>query len=70
MRIVKVLSVLAVLLAVATFATAAGPSFVERRRSDVPVSDVFEMVRSSIIKLIRTSRLTINRLVRAAESAN
>ena len=46
MRIVKVLTVLAVLLAVATFAAAAGPSFVERRRRDVPLSDLFQVVRS------------------------
>ena len=47
MRIVKVLSVLAVLLALGTVAVARGRAgSVERRRRDVPLPDLFQVVRS------------------------
>ena len=45
MRIVKVLCVLAVLLAVATYAAAAGQVLLNAAGRDVPLPDVFQVVR-------------------------
>ena len=69
MRIVKVLSVLAVLLAVATFAAAAGQVLLNAAGATFPYP-IYSKWFDEYHKLIRTCRSTISRSVRAAESAN